>query len=201
MSIYRFTTRHLFLLATGVVLSAGFAQSGDPSYLSRLPSGDRWIAHLTGDLLPFWTVPDDGTQTSADTELAAVSPGIFQLTAGSLAAANVVRVKADLTQAIEGVYQLGPANEVRARPIDLGPAAEQVYLSLHGTGIQKAKAVAVTVGGQDVPVWYWGSHASLTGVDQTNVGPLPRSLGGRGRVNLILTADGQTANPVQLVIQ
>ena len=45
------------LVVTGVVLTAGFAQTGGPSYLSKLPSGERWIQHLTTDLLPFWTLP------------------------------------------------------------------------------------------------------------------------------------------------
>jgi mannose/cellobiose epimerase-like protein (N-acyl-D-glucosamine 2-epimerase family) len=46
----------LLLVAAGVVLATGFAQNGDSSFLSQLPAGDRWLQHLTGDLLPFWTV-------------------------------------------------------------------------------------------------------------------------------------------------
>jgi hypothetical protein len=34
-----------------------------------------------------------------------------------------------------------------------------------------------------------------------NIGPLPASLAGWGRVNIIVTADGQTANPVEIYIQ
>ena len=49
--------RSLFLVAAGVVLATGFAQNGDSSFLGQLPTGDRWLQHLTGDLLPFWTVP------------------------------------------------------------------------------------------------------------------------------------------------
>jgi uncharacterized protein (TIGR03437 family) len=146
----------------------------------------------------------DGTATSAPVHIAAVSPGIFQLDLGTaLAAANVVRVKADQSQSIEAVYQVGPAGDVRARPIDLGPATEQVYLTLWVTGVLKAQSVAVTVGGQDVGVLYWGPQrlsagVNLVGMEQVNIGPLPRSLAGAGKVNIILTADGQTANPVQV---
>jgi uncharacterized protein (TIGR03437 family) len=119
-----------------------------------------------------------------------------------LAAANVVRVKADQSQSIEAVYQVAPAGGVRALPIDLGPATDQVFLTLWGTGIFKAKSVVVTVGGQDVGVLYWGpAGANLAGVEQVNVGPLPRSLAGAGTANIILTADGQTANPVQVTIK
>jgi len=148
----------------------------------------------------------DGTTTAGDVQIAAVSPGIFQLNAGALAAANVVRVHADLSQSIEAVYQVGPAGEVLALPIDLGPPSEQVYLTLWGTGIHHAKAVAATVGAQDTGVLYWGPHgleagADLVGVEQVNIGPLPRSLAGTGPVNIILNADGQTANPVQVAIR
>jgi uncharacterized protein (TIGR03437 family) len=66
----------------------------------------------------------------------------------------------------------------------------------------QGKSVVVTVGGQDVGVLYWGpAGANLTGVEQVNVGPLPRSLAGARRANIILTADGQTANPVQVAIK
>jgi len=145
----------------------------------------------------------DGTATSAQIQIAAVSPGIFQLDqSAALAAANVVRVKPDQSQSIEAVYQVVPVGVVRALPIDLGPATDQVYLTLWGTGVFKAKSVVVTVGGQDIGVLYWGpAGANLAGVEQVNVGPLPRSLAGAGRVNIILTADGQTANPVQVTIK
>jgi uncharacterized protein (TIGR03437 family) len=144
----------------------------------------------------------DGTVTSGDTQIALVSPGIFQLNLSTnLAAANVVRVKPDQSQTIEAVYVVSPANDVRAMPIDLGPPTDQLYLVLYGTGIRNGKVVAVTIGGQDVPVLYSGAQPQLAGVDQVNVGPVPRSLGGRGRANIIMTTDGQTANPVQVVIK
>jgi uncharacterized protein (TIGR03437 family) len=62
------------------------------------------------------------------------------------------------------------------------------------------------VGGQQVGVLYWGAQrrsadANLVGVEQVNVGPLPRSLAGDGNVNIVLTADGQTANPVRVAIK
>ena len=148
----------------------------------------------------------DGTQTTGTVQIAAVSPGLFELNAGTaLAAANVVRVKADSSQSIESVYQQGAAGDVQALPVDLGPAADQVYLTLWGTGIANAKSVSATVGGLDVSVLYWGpqsaSGTAVAGLDQINIGPLPRVLAGRGRANIIVAADGQTANPVQVAIR
>ncbi|HEV3261782.1 MAG TPA: hypothetical protein VG013_33340 [Gemmataceae bacterium] len=76
-----------------------------------------------------------------------------------------------------------------------------MYLSQFGTGLQNAKSVAVTVGGQSVPVLYAGVQGTYDGLDQINVGPVPRSLIGSGKANIVLTADGQTANPVELAIK
>jgi hypothetical protein len=38
-------------------------------------------------------------------------------------------------------------------------------------------------------------------VDQINLGPLPRTLAGRGTIDVVLTVDGKTANTVQLAIK
>jgi len=88
-------------------------------------------------------------------------------------------------------------------PISVDPANGAVYLSVYGTGFENAQSVAVTVGGQPVPVTYFGpqGYTNPYGLDQVDLGPLPPSLAGRGRVNIILTADGQTANPVEIYIQ
>ena len=43
--------------------------------------------------------------------------------------------------------------------------------------------------------------AEFIGLDQVNIGPLPRSLAGRGEVGVVLTVDGRTANMVMVNIQ
>jgi len=142
-----------------------------------------------------------GPSATANAQIASVSPGIFQLNGTALAAAQVVRVKADQSQSIEPVYQLDASNNVTPLPIDLNPANGAVYLSLFGTGLQYALSVAVTVGGQEAPVTYFGAQKTYIGLDQVNIGPLPPSLAGRGRINIVLAADGQTANPVEVFTQ
>jgi uncharacterized protein (TIGR03437 family) len=143
----------------------------------------------------------DGADTTIPAEIAAVAPGIFQLNSQGLAAAEVVRVKPDLSQTIENVYQVGAGDAVLPRPIDFGASTDAIYLALYGTGFANATDVTVTVGGLRVPITYAGIQGTYDGLDQINVGPLPRSLSGSGRVNIILTADGQTANPVELAVQ
>ena len=145
------------------------------------------------------SISSGGTVTTVPAKIAAVSPGIFQLNTSALAAALVVRVKPDQSQSFENVYQLGANNTVVPAPIDLAGSA--AYLSLFATGLQSARSVSVTVGGQNIPVLYAGIQGTYDGLDQVNAGPLPRSLAGSGRVTVILTADGQTANPVELAIK
>ena len=48
---------------------------------------------------------------------------------------------------------------------------------------------------------FWGAAPGYQGLDQVNIGPLPLSLAGKGKVNIVLIADGQTANPVNVTIQ
>ena len=145
----------------------------------------------------------DGTSasTTASVQIASVSPGIFQLNTTALAAAEVVRVNTDQSHSIEPVYQSDASNNVTPLPINVDPANGAVYLSVFATGLKNAQSVDVTVGGQAVPVIYHGAQGTHDGLDQVNVGPLSPSLAGRGRVNIVLTADGQTANPVEIFVQ
>jgi uncharacterized protein (TIGR03437 family) len=85
----------------------------------------------------------------------------------------------------------------------LGPATEQVFLILFGTGIRQFSAnlpLAAQIGGVNAPVAYAGAQGGFVGLDQINV-QVPRSLSGRGAVDVSLTLDAQTANPVSVVIQ
>jgi len=96
---------------------------------------------------------------------------------------------------------LNSSNAVVPFPIDVAAANTQIYLEMYGTGIRNATNVAVMVGGVNVPVLFSGSAPGYAGVDQVNIGPQPASLAGQGNVNIVLTADGQAANTVNVAIQ
>lgn len=129
---------------------------------------------------------------TGNARVAAISPGLIALNAGGPVAANVLRVRNGV-QTYEPVYRV-EGTSVLALPIEFGAAADQVYLLLYGTGFRRARSVAVTVGGVSVPVLFAGASTEFHGLDQANIGPLPRSLAGRGAVNVALTADGLPAN-------
>lgn len=90
-----------------------------------------------------------------------------------------------------------------AVPIDLGGINDQVYLVLYGTGIRfrnSLSQVTATVGGVSATVSYAGSQNGFVGLDQVNL-LLPRTLIGRGLVDIALNIDGKTANTVRVSIK
>jgi uncharacterized protein (TIGR03437 family) len=138
----------------------------------------------------------DGKSTTGTVEIVGVSPGVIALNSTGLAAVVVVRVR-NGQQIVEQVYQVS-GNAVVPAPIDLGPQGDQVYLLLFGTGFSHATAASVTVGGLSMPGVAWAAHSLYPGLDQANLGPLPRALAGRGQVSLVLTANGIASNATNL---
>jgi uncharacterized protein (TIGR03437 family) len=159
-------------------------------------SGQATIAAMTSN----------GSTLSGTINLDLVAPGVFTVAAngGGLAAAVVLRVRANGTQSYEPVARFDRGlNRFVAVPIDLGPATDKVYLILYGTGWRFRSALAavtVKVGGVDAPVSHAGKQGSLVGLDQINA-LLDRRLIGRGEVEVVLMVDGKTANTVRINIK
>ncbi len=136
--------------------------------------------------------------------VSAVSPALFTANAnGSGAAAAVVlRVLANGQQVFEPATRFDQTlNRFVPEPINLGPEGEQVYLVAYGSGLRGANAVTATLGGTPINVIFAGPQGGFAGLDQLNLGPVPRSLAGRGVVDLVVTADGKQANTVQFSIR
>ncbi len=139
-------------------------------------------------------------------EIARVAPGVFAANANGrgVVAAVAQRVKADGSQDYEMIFQYDAAQKrFVAIPVDLGPETDRVFLAIFGTGWRfrsSESAVKVTVGGADVPVIYAGSQPTFVGLDQINV-QLPRTLAGKGEVDLMVTVDGKVANTTRISIK
>jgi len=73
-------------------------------------------------------------------------------------------------------------------------------LQFYASGVREASEVRVQIAGQDVPVLHSGASADFPGLDEITV-EVPRSLAGMGQVDVVLTADGETASPVHVSIQ
>ncbi len=124
-----------------------------------------------------------------------VSPGLFTANANGqgIPAAVLFRLKANGQQ----------STEVMPAQIDLGPEGEQVFLIGFGTGFRNRSSlsnVACTIGGANAEVSFAGAQGDLAGLDQTNI-LIPRSLIGRGLVNVVFTVDFKATNTVQLNIK
>lgn len=130
-------------------------------------------------------------------EIRAVAPGVFFAGPKKVAAAFIVTVAPD-----NSVVQMDAAlPSLEPRPIDLGPEGTRVLLVLFGTGIRNASKVTATVGGLPVGIVAAGPQCCFIGLDQINTDALPRSLAGRGEVQVVLTVDGIPSNPVLVRIE
>jgi uncharacterized protein (TIGR03437 family) len=140
-----------------------------------------------------------GARLRQRVQIAAVAPGLFSADASGsgTAAAGVLRVKPGGAQSVEpaAVYdaQLGA---FVAAPIDLGPAGDQIYLLLYGTGLRGGTPGTATIGGEEVGVLGPVPQGEFIGLDQANLGPLPQSLAGKGEVEIVFQVAGKTANVV-----
>jgi uncharacterized protein (TIGR03437 family) len=151
-------------------------------------------------------VAGDGATSTGAIEIGAIAPGIFSAdSSGSgLAAAQVLRVKADGSQSFELVARYDPAlKKFVPAPIDFGEATDQLFLILYGTGFRNRSAltaVAVTLGNSIPEVVFAGAQGALLGLDQINL-RLPRELAGAGDVELGLDIDQVSANKVTLTFK
>ena len=152
------------------------------------------------------TVLRDGTPVGqGNVTVEAVAPGLFAANANAqgVAAASVLRVKANGAQIYESIARLNPAGTAwEPAPIDLGPEGEQVFLIAFGTGFRNRSALtnaAATLGGASVELLYVGAQGDLAGLDQANI-RIPRSFIGRGLINVGLTVDGKAANTVTIQV-
>jgi uncharacterized protein (TIGR03437 family) len=161
-----------------------------------MANGTATVTVLNGDL-----------EVAAGTiTVASAAPGLFaaNATGRGVAAALALRVKADSTQIYESVASLDSGlNQYVAVPIDLGPDADEVFLVLFCTGVRYRTSqnnVSVKIGNVEAEVVYAGAQPSFAGLDQINV-RIPRSLIGRGEVEVVVTVDGRVTNPVTVSIK
>jgi uncharacterized protein (TIGR03437 family) len=131
-------------------------------------------------------------------ELAPVSPSIFTLTPGGLAAAYVTRAT-PFASTYEPVFttQNGVITPV---PIDVVTPAGPAYLVLFGTGLRNASGVVAYANNEtQLNISYAGPQPGTPGLDQVNL-LLPSSLAGSGYTNIVVST-AQAANAVYILIK
>ena len=143
---------------------------------------------------------------SGAAQISSVAPGLFTANSSGqgVPAAFALRVKAGGAQNYEPVAQFDSAqNRFVPAPIDLGPATDQVFLGLYGTGLRfrsSLSAVSCAIGGVSNEVLFADAAPGFVGLEQVNV-RLSRALIGRGEVDVALSVDGKAANTVRVRIR
>jgi uncharacterized protein (TIGR03437 family) len=147
----------------------------------------------------------DGSSFQTSINVLPVAPGLFTLNASGngVVAAVALRVR-NGAQTFDNVARFdSTTSKWVTTPIDLGPATDKVFLIAFGTGIRgrtNGMGMTMTMGGTPVTVAYAGAQGSLVGVDQLNV-EIPRSLIGRGEIDVVFTLNGKTANTVKINVK
>ena len=116
------------------------------------------------------------------------------------AAASLIFVKNGI-QSFDLNYTCGAGGCV-PKPIDLS-VVDAAYIEMFGTGVRFRNDLAnakATIGGIEGPVLYAGAHCCYVGVDQINL-QIPKSLMGRGEVDVVLTIEGKIANTVKINVK
>jgi uncharacterized protein (TIGR03437 family) len=152
------------------------------------------------------TISNADGSSSETTQVISISPGLFTANTNGQGppAAVVLRVRNDGSQSFEPVAIFDSAqNSFIPTPIDLGPATDQLFLILFGSGIRSRSAqttVTARLAGIDLPVSYAGPQDNFVGLDQLNIG-LSRGLSGKGEADLTLVVDGIAANLVRVNVR
>lgn len=148
---------------------------------------------------------DGGKAITGTVTVDAVAPGLFSMDAGGVGAIAGLGVSADGQRSDLPVFAYNnQQKQFIATPIDLGPATDQVYLSIYGTGIRgfgNLASVTTSIGGKAVPVIGAAAQSQYPGLDQVNIGPLPRTLVGAGAVPLSLRIGNATSNNVTVNVK
>ncbi len=151
-------------------------------------------------------IRDGETVATGSPMIEAVSPGLFSAdsTGRGPALGLALRVKADGSQQFEPIARYDDEQKrFVATPIDLGAANDKVFLILFASGARHRNSldgVSVRIGGENSAALYAGPQGTFVGLDQINV-LLPRSLAGRGEVDLSVLVDGQEANRLKVAIK
>lgn len=148
-------------------------------------------AGLTPGRQPIIVRSGDGVTSQGEAQVSQAAPGIFTADSSGRGrpAAVLLRVRGN-SQKYDVIEETG---------IDLGPESEQVYLVLFLTGLRRAANNArVLIGNNNSVPPFAGAVGD--GLDQVNT-LIPRSLSGRGRVNVSVAVPGLAlSNEVQIDI-
>ncbi len=189
-----------------VKVGAGAEQSAQLFFVSSGQVNYLFPAGLGAGLAMVTITGGDGSISIGTVQSAMVAPGLFTANANGQGVVSGVALR--VRNGVQTFEPIAEFNSAQSRftplPIDLGPAGDEVYLIVYGTGFRNRSAlsaVTVKIGGTDIAVSFAAAAPGFIGLDQLNLGPLPRSLAGRGELDMTLMVDGKAANTVKVAIK
>lgn len=156
----------------------------------ELPEGFAWVSVRNVQ----------GQTQSGLIRITKTAPGVFFAGPNIGAAALLLRAFPDGRQEVESTLIVGTNGDVLPRGLTLGPAPEQEVILLFGTGFRGHNglgSLSATIGNVPAQVLYAGPQNEYPGLDQINI-LIPKSLRGRGQVDLRLRVNGVPSNVVRL---
>jgi uncharacterized protein (TIGR03437 family) len=168
---------------------AGGASHSAPVYFVSRNQVNYRIPETAAPGLATVNINTGAAMVNGNILISAAYPHLFAVNAEGAAAAYVTRVSG-------GAQWVEPVNG----PIDLGPASDQVYLVVYGSGRGAAASATATVGGERAEVIYAGPQGVFQGLDQFNI-LMPRALAGRGKADIVVTVDGKASNAVHVEVR
>jgi uncharacterized protein (TIGR03437 family) len=181
--------------------STGFSAAANLSYVSPGQVNYYLPAGLASGNATVTITSGDGTVTQSTIVISTVAPGLF--TEGPLQgppAAFVYHYINNALSASDFAFSCSSTTTCASNPIDVSQPGDSVYLILYGTGLRNAASVTVNILGTIYPVAFAGAQGGYPGEDQVNL-LLPPSLAGIGTVPVVLIADTQISNTIQITIQ
>lgn len=179
--------------------SAGTNYTATISYASEGQINYRVPDTVTTGLATV-TITAGGVSIPGAINVVSAYPNLFNVGAESIVAGYVLRYRSNGEQTTEPVYAVTPAGTIAPAPIDLGADSDLVFLVLFGTGLGKNPQISVSIGDINLTPAYAGSQGTFTGLDQYNL-LLPRTLAGKGKVGIVVTADGRASNQTTVSIK
>jgi len=184
--------------------NAGNSQQAQLYFVSPTQANFLMPANAALGLATVTVTNANGATSAASIVISQTGPGIFTAnqTGQGVAQALVVDVAPGGGQTRLNTALYSPiTNTWTANPIAMNPT-DSYFLELYGTGIRNATSgqVSATINGQSVQVVFAGAQAQYPGLDQVDLA-IPANLKGAGTVNVVLTVNGQAANPVTISLQ
>ena len=141
----------------------------------------------------------DGTISRGTASISQIAPALFTANASGtgVPAALLLRFRGVNQTAQQLVFDPAtPLGERGPLLLDFGQEDETVFLAVFGTGMRAGQDVQATIDSEDVPVSALAASEQFAGLDQVNIGPVPRSFIGRGIVELRIYINETAANVV-----